>query len=79
MYRYFLQPQIDVLNNSLIGYEMLIRQQIDDKWVLPHDFASIPIDVQADLIQRTAQKLILKIGSVSYNVNRSQFIDPTIA
>ncbi|WP_261810886.1 EAL domain-containing protein [Levilactobacillus humaensis] len=79
MYRYFLQPQLDVSNNSLIGYELLIRQQVDDKWVLPHDFASIPIDVQADLIQRTAKKLMLKIGSVSFNVNQSQFVDPTIA
>ncbi len=79
MYRYFLQPQLDVLNNSLIGYELLIRQQVDGKWVLPHNFESIPIDIQADLIARTAQKLMLKIGSVSFNVNQRQFIDPTIA
>lgn len=79
MYRYFLQPQLDVLNNSLIGYEMLIRQRVDGKWVLPTDFESIPIDIQADLITRTAKKLMLKIGSVSFNVNQSQFIEPTIA
>lgn len=79
MYRYFLQPQLDTSNNSLIGYELLIRQQVDGKWILPHDFASIPIDVQADLIQRTAKKLLLKIGSISFNVNQSQFVDPTIA
>lgn len=79
MYRYFLQPQLDASNNSLIGYELLIRQRVDGKWVLPHDFASIPIDVQADLIRRTAQKLLLKIGSVSFNTNQSQFIDGRIA
>jgi len=79
MYRYFLQPQLDVSNNSLIGYELLIRQQVDDKWVLPKDFESIPIDTQADLMKRTAQKLRLKIGSVSFNVNQHQFIDCTIA
>ncbi|WP_024746905.1 EAL domain-containing protein [Levilactobacillus namurensis] len=79
MYRYFLQPQLDASNNSLIGYELLIRQQVAGKWVLPHDFASIPIDVQADLIRRTDQKIILKVGSVSFNTNQSQFIDPTIA
>ncbi|WP_304054196.1 EAL domain-containing protein [Levilactobacillus namurensis] len=79
MYRYFLQPQLDASNNSLIGYELLIRQQVAGKWVLPHDFASIPIDVQADLIRRTAQKIILKVGSVSFNTNQSQFIDSTIA
>lgn len=79
MYRYFLQPQVDVSNNSLFGYELLIRQKVANKWVLPHNFASIPIDVQADLIRRTAQKLMLKIGSVSFNTNQSQFIDNTIA
>lgn len=79
MYRYFLQPQLNVLTNSLIGYEMLIRQQVDGKWVLPHNFESIPIDIQADLIMLTARKLRLKIGSVSYNVNQSQFVDCTIA
>ncbi|WP_407887484.1 EAL domain-containing protein [Levilactobacillus sp. N40-8-2] len=79
MYRYFLQPQLDALNNSLIGYELLIRQRVDDKWILPHNFESIPIDIQADLITRTAKRLMLKIGSVSFNVNQSQFIEPTIA
>ena len=79
MYRYFLQPQLNVLNNSLIGYEMLIRQRVADHWVLPREFESIPIDVQADLIRQTAQKLRLKVASVSYNVNQTQFVNPTIA
>ncbi len=79
MYRYFLQPQLNVLNNSLIGYEMLIRQRVADHWALPREFETIPIDVQADLIRQTAQKLLLKVGSVSYNVNQTQFVDPTIA
>jgi len=79
MYRYFLQPQLDASNNSLIGYELLIRQKNDDKWTLPENFEAIPIAVQTDLIQRTAQKLLLKIGSVSFNTNRTQFIDPDIA
>lgn len=79
MYRYFLQPQLDALNNSLIGYELLIRQRVDDKWILPHNFESIPIAIQADLITQTAKRLMLKIGSVSFNVNQSQFIEPTIA
>lgn len=78
MYRYFLQPQLNALTNSLIGYEMLIRQEVAGQWVLPKDFASIPIDIQADLLRRTAQKLKLKIGSVSFNTNQSQFVDCTI-
>ncbi|MFC6207487.1 EAL domain-containing protein [Levilactobacillus tongjiangensis] len=79
MYRYFLQPQLNVLNNSLIGYEMLIRQRVADRWVLPREFDTIPIDVQADLIRQTAEKLRLKVASVSYNVNQTQFVNPTIA
>lgn len=79
MYRYFIQPQLDVSNQSLVGYELLIRQKRAGQWVLPHDFGAIPIAVQSDLIRQTAQKLRLKIGSVSFNTNQAQFIDPQIA
>lgn len=50
MYRYFIQPQLDKFNNSLIGYEMLIRyrETDQDRWTLPESFDNIPIDVQAD-------------------------------
>ncbi len=47
MYRYFIQPQLDKFNNSLIGYEMLIRyrETDQDRWTLPESFDNIPIDV----------------------------------
>ena len=51
MYRYFIQPQLDKFNNSLIGYEMLIRyrETDQDRWTLPESFDNIPIDVQSQL------------------------------
>ncbi|CAJ1227378.1 EAL domain-containing protein [Lactiplantibacillus xiangfangensis] len=81
MYRYFIQPQLDKFNNSLIGYEMLIRYRAhpEDRWTLPENFASIPIDVQISLLKATARELSLKIASVSINFNRKQFLDPGIA
>ncbi|BDZ30104.1 EAL domain-containing protein [Lactiplantibacillus sp. WILCCON 0030] len=80
MYRYFIQPQLDKFNNSLIGYEMLIRyrETENDRWTLPENFEAIPIDVQIDLLKATASELSLKIGSVSINFNRKQFLNPEI-
>ncbi|KZU71814.1 protein containing diguanylatecyclase/phosphodiesterase domain 2 [Lactiplantibacillus plantarum] len=41
MYRYFIQPQLDKFNNSLIGYEMLIRYRETDQDRGPYQKASI--------------------------------------
>ncbi|MFB9768356.1 EAL domain-containing protein [Lactiplantibacillus modestisalitolerans] len=81
MYRYFIQPQLDKFNNSLIGYEMLIRYRETelDRWTLPESFEKIPIDVQVNLLKATASELALKIGSVSINFNRKQFLNDDIA
>lgn len=81
MYRYFIQPQLDKFNNSLIGYEMLIRYRKteQDRWTLPESFDKIPIDVQVNLLKATASELALKIGSVSINFNRKQFLNNEIA
>lgn len=80
MYRYFIQPQLDKFNNSLIGYEMLIRyrETDQDRWTLPESFDNIPIDVQVSLLKATASELALKIGSVSINFNRKQFLNDDI-
>lgn len=79
MYRYFIQPQLNRFTNSLIGYEMLIRKQEGANWHLPANFASIPIKVQVALLQAVAIDLSLKIGSVSFNLNRTQFVDDRMA
>lgn len=81
MYRYFIQPQLDKFNNSLIGYEMLIRyrETVTAPWTLPASFDKIPITAQIELLQATARELALKVGSVSINFNRKQFLNPDIA
>lgn len=79
MYRYFIQPQLNAFTNSLIGYEMLIRKYADGRWQLPKDFASIPIEDQVPVMAQTAKELSLKIKSVSFNLNRTQFIDPEMS
>lgn len=79
MYRYFIQPQLNKFTNSLIGYETLIRKSADDRWILPQNFASIPLDIQVDLLKQVANRLALKVGSVSFNLNRTQFINRDMA
>lgn len=79
MYRYFIQPQLNKFTNSLIGYELLIRKFEAGDWQLPENFASIPINTQVELLKQTALELSLKIGSVSINLNRTQFIDQEMA
>lgn len=76
MYRYFIQPQLNKFTNSLVGYEMLIRKYDDEHWRLPQNFAAIPIDEQINLLKKTAHRIGLKVGSISFNLNRRQFIDP---
>lgn len=76
MYRYFIQPQLNKFTNSLVGYEMLIRKYDDKTWHLPQNFAAIPVDEQIGLLKKTAHRIGLKVGSISFNLNRKQFIDP---
>lgn len=75
VYRYFIQPQLNKFTDSLVGYEMLIRKYTDEHWHLPHNFATIPVDEQINLLKQTASRLSLKGVSLSFNLNRSQFID----
>ncbi|WP_461243577.1 EAL domain-containing protein [Secundilactobacillus muriivasis] len=79
MYRYFIQPQLNQDTRSLIGYEMLIRKYEDDRWILPQHFATIPVAIQTRLLAQVAQQLALKIGSVSFNLNRTQFVNAEMA
>lgn len=75
MYRYFIQPQLDKFNNSLIGYEMLIRyrETDQDRWTLPESFDNIPIDVQVSLLKATASELALKSGQYQLTLIASNF------
>ncbi|WPC16791.1 EAL domain-containing protein [Pediococcus inopinatus] len=78
MYRYFIQPQLNKMNNSLIGYELLIRKHSDNGWQVPKLFSEIPAPVIADMLAETTAKLVLKIGSVSVNLNRTQMMNKQI-
>ncbi|WP_252904511.1 EAL domain-containing protein [Secundilactobacillus silagei] len=79
MYRYFIQPQLNKFTNSLVGYETLIRKYDEKHWSLPQNFEAIPVDEQVSLLKKTAHRIGLKVGSISFNLNRRQFIDPQMA
>lgn len=78
MYRYFIQPQLNKVNNSLIGYELLIRHLTADGWRPPKYFSDIPATTIAGMLTATTAKLVLKIGSVSVNLNRTQMMNAEI-
>ena len=77
MYRYFIQPQLDKFNNSLIGYELLIRYRdpATNTWSLPVNFGAVPTDVQINLLTATAKQLAPKFESISLNFNCDQFLN----
>jgi len=75
IYRYFIQPQLNVYTHSLIGYELLMKTYVGDHWEPPASFSDLPASLIADTLVESAKKLSLKIGSVSVNVNRTQIID----
>jgi len=79
VYRYFIQPQLNKFTNSLVGYETLIRKYDEKHWSLPQNFEAIPVDEQVSLLKKTAHRIGLKVGSISFNLNRRQFIDPQMA
>lgn len=76
MYRYFIQPISNKFKSSLVGYEMLIREYKEGKWVLPQNFSAIPKQVQSDLLVTVGKKLSRKVGFVAFNLTWEQFFDP---
>ncbi len=78
MYRYFIQPQLDKVNNSLIGYELLMKQKKPEGWRPPANFSDVPSNIMAEVLVATTKLLSLKIGSVSVNINRNQLMDEKV-
>ncbi|GEL13495.1 hypothetical protein FC15_GL001614 [Lapidilactobacillus concavus DSM 17758] len=35
VYRYFIQPQLDKINNTLVGYELLMKYYTPEGWRPP--------------------------------------------
>ena len=59
MYRYFIQPQLNKANQSLIGYELLMKQHTSRMQTADTIPARAPEDTPA---------LVKKIGKTTYKV-----------
>ncbi len=78
MYRYFIQPQVNTVNNNLIGYELLMKAYTGNGWRPPVAFSEIPAHTIADVLVATTSHLALKVPSVSVNLNRTQLLDAEV-
>lgn len=79
IYRYFVQPQLDIRTHTIYGYELLIKQLTSAGWRVPNDFAKIDTKVLAELLVATTKILWLKVQYCSVNVSREQLLDTKIA
>lgn len=75
IYRYFVQPQIDVRTQSIFGYELLLKQWTEAGWRVPASFLQVDLAVMSRLLVATTKILGLKVQYVSVNVNREQLMD----
>ncbi|WP_288530264.1 EAL domain-containing protein [uncultured Secundilactobacillus sp.] len=78
IYKYFIQPQINGTNQSLIGYELLMKYAEGGNWRTPVSFASIPISVITAELRATTHQVALKVPSVSVNLNHTQVLNQDI-
>ncbi|HIY93968.1 MAG TPA: EAL domain-containing protein [Candidatus Companilactobacillus pullicola] len=79
IYRYFVQPQVDVRTHSIFGYELLIKQLTPEGWRLPESFIDIDLNVNAKLLVATTKILGKKVPYCSVNVSREQLMDTQMA
>ncbi|WP_407886951.1 EAL domain-containing protein [Levilactobacillus sp. N40-8-2] len=78
MYRFFVQPQINQDNHKIFGYEVLLRKQQNETWVLPQHFTDISVEEQAKLLEETANALNTAVNQqvLAFNLNNQQLRDP---
>lgn len=78
IYRFFVQPQINGQDQSVYGYEVLLRKRQKDTWTLPNDFAEVSMDQQAELLEQTATTLKTSLTNkvLAFNLNRDQIDNP---
>lgn len=77
-YSFFVQPQINQ-NNSIFGYEVLLRKETNGNWTLPKNFTELSIAQQVKLVEQTAEILKRKFTdhkTLSFNLNQQQADDP---
>ncbi|GBG95323.1 diguanylate phosphodiesterase [Ligilactobacillus salitolerans] len=79
MYRYFTQPFINKVTNTIVGYELLIREFSEQRWSFPANLKNIPFELQTQLLQNEAARIKQEILFVSFNLNRSQFMNANFA
>ena len=53
IYRYFVQPQIDVRTQSIFGYELLLKQWTEAGWCVPASFLQVDLAVMSRLLVAT--------------------------
>ncbi|TGD18477.1 EAL domain-containing protein [Levilactobacillus suantsaiihabitans] len=78
MYRFFVQPQINQDDHRVFGYEVLLRKQEDDNWILPRHFTDISVADQAKLLEETAASLKTAVNNqvLAFNLNNQQLRHP---
>ncbi|WP_155287609.1 EAL domain-containing protein [Lacticaseibacillus zhaodongensis] len=78
MLRFYGQPKfnLDKTDKEPVGYELFIREQRGENWVLPDDFTASTPEQIADLLMRTIAMLPEHVQLVSFNLEQCQFIDP---
>ncbi|NLR31418.1 EAL domain-containing protein [Levilactobacillus tujiorum] len=78
MYRFFVQPQINQDDNKVFGYEVLLRKQQNESWVLPQHFTDISVEEQATLLEQTEAALNTAANQqvLAFNLNNQQLRDP---
>ncbi|WP_412990367.1 EAL domain-containing protein [Pediococcus siamensis] len=79
MYQYYIQQIVNKYNASVIGYELLLRKQLNAQLVPITDFSEVPAKIVAGKIVAVAQLLSTKVPFLSVNLNRAQLSDPAIS
>lgn len=77
MYRFFVQPQVDQKQQSVFGYEVLLRKETDGHWSVPKNFTELSLAKQAQLLEKLAGQLKTKLTNqvLALNLNREQAED----
>ncbi|AVK61144.1 EAL domain-containing protein [Lactobacillus sp. CBA3605] len=77
MYRFFVQPQVDQSQQSIFGYELLLRKETHGKWAIPATFTELSLKKQAGLLEELAGQLATKVTNrvLALNLNREQTED----
>lgn len=78
MITFYGQPKFANIDNASTasGYELLVRQYIDGRWMLPEDFTALPPNQFEHLLRKALAAMPKTITRVSFNLERVHFVDP---